>query len=344
MYYPWMLTRAFEKALKNHHFRLASGLLKLLPRISLQAAFGATIQYGPERLLRKLLLSGVKIDSTQRLIDARNSPVEAPGKMKTLVRSGLDVNGYIGPRRLKLLNFAILSRDQELFSFLMEQKADTQTADRNDLLPLQAALMVEEKSFENALRNQGAATGSSQILSILESLIINENMFFSELHELMKWCFKNSGFELLRTTLPKQNLLRYRIRNQAIELRTELRFISAEEITLLLFKGEEVLPIMSLLPRSGKIDSKTLRGHVVTELKEFLKHARNKDYQRPQEASASTAEKKALQVLGLRKDAEEKEIISAYRTLAKKYHPDVGSKNIQDMINLNKAYEQLRKK
>jgi curved DNA-binding protein CbpA len=57
-----------------------------------------------------------------------------------------------------------------------------------------------------------------------------------------------------------------------------------------------------------------------------------------------TEEEKAFQVLGLKKGAVEKEIVSAYRALAKRYHPDVSSKSGQEMIYLNRAYETLRKK
>jgi hypothetical protein len=328
----------YEQALKKGRFGLARVIGN--PRRSAQAMLLPTAQYGTEKLLRKVLHSGAKIDSAQLLVEARNSKTEPFEKMKALIQSGLDPNGFVGPRRLKLLNFAILNRDKAFFDFLMNQKIDLYTADRNDLLPIQAAQMLEEKQFETALKGS-SSDNPAHVLKILESLVINENMLFSELHELLKWCFKNSGFDLVRTTLPQTNLLRYRIRNANIELRVELKFISAEEITLLLFKGEEVLPLQSLLPSTGKIDSKTLRGHVVTELKEFLKQSKNATYQRE---TPFTGDEKALQILGLKIGASEKEVISAYRMLAKRYHPDVSAKGGHDMIELNRAYETLRKK
>lgn len=328
----------YEHALKKGHF----GIARILgdTRKSAQAMLLPTTQFGTEKLLKKLLHSGAKIDSAQLLVEARNSKTEPFKKMKVLIQSGLDPNGFVGPRRLKLLNFAILNRDQAFFDFLMSQKIDLQTADRNDLLPIQAAQMVEEKQMQQALKS--SSDNPTHVLKILESLVINENMLFSELHELLKWCFRNSGFELVRTTLPQKNLLRYRIRSENTQLRVELKFISAEEITLLLFNGEEVLPLRTLLPSSGRIDSKTLRGHVVTELKEHLNQAENNSYQRKNPNRSQ--DKKALQILGLKVGSSEKEIIAAYRLLAKRYHPDVNTKSSHDMIQLNRAYETLRKK
>jgi hypothetical protein len=334
--------KTYERALKSGHFKFA--WLIGNARGSAQAMLLPTAQFGTEKLLRKILHSGAKIDSAQLLVDARNSKTEPFEKMKALVQSGLDPNGFVGPRRLKLLNFAILNRDRAFFDFLMNQKIDPQIADRNDLLPIQAAQMMEEKQIEKALIPFGPSDDPTHVLKVLESLVINENMLFSELHELLKWCFKNSGFDLVRTTLPQTNLLRYRIRHENIELKVELRFVLAEEITLLLFKGEEVLPLQSLLPSSGKVDSKTLRGHVVTELKEILKQTQNTSYKRETPKPVLSSDEKALQVLGLQKGASEKEIIAAYRTLAKRYHPDVSAKNNHDMIQLNRAYETLRKK
>jgi hypothetical protein len=330
--------KTYERALKAGHFGIAS--LVGSARSSAQEMLLPTTKYGTEKLLRKILHSGAKIDSAQLLVEARNSKTEPFEKMKTLIQSGLDPNGFVGPRRLKLLNFAILNRDKAFFDFLMNQKIDLHIADRNDLLPIQAAQMVEEKQFEQALKS--SSDNAAHVLKIIESLVINENMLYSELHELLKWCFKNSGFDLVRTTLPQTNLLRYRIRNANTELRVELKFISSEEITLLLFKGEEVLPLQSLLPSSGRVDSKTLRGHVVTELKEFLRQAQNKSYQR--ETQNLFQDEKALQTLGFKTGASEKDIIAAYRTLAKRYHPDVSAKGSHNMIELNRAYETLRKK
>lgn len=50
-------------------------------------------------------------------------------------------------------------------------------------------------------------------------------------------------------------------------------------------------------------------------------------------------------VLGISPDASDEEIKTAYRTLAKKYHPDLnpGDKNAQDKMNeINAAYDQIK--
>jgi hypothetical protein len=147
--------KLYERALKKRRFGLASLLIKAGP--SAQNWLLPTVQFGTEKLLKKVL-----------------------------AQSGLDPNGFIGQKRLKLINFAILNRDEELFHFLIEQRVDTQTADRNDLTPLQAAQMVEEKGFEKVLAPFRESDNPTHVLKVLESLVINENMFYSELHELLK--------------------------------------------------------------------------------------------------------------------------------------------------------------
>jgi hypothetical protein len=76
------------------------------------------------------------------------------------------------------------------------------------------------------------------------------------------------------------------------------------EITLLLFVGEAVIPVQSLLPPTGKIDSTSLRGYVVTELVGWANTASRPHKESPEppltERSHWSAEDKDLELLGLK--------------------------------------------
>jgi hypothetical protein len=356
-------TRRYLRALSAGKFKTAGSLLKT--GVDAQAVFVATLQRGSAALLQKLLISGAdpkKYLAEHPLLIARRSSLDAQAKMSALVDAGAKVDGFTGPKRLKLINWAILHRDELVFNFLLTHGVDVLTADRNGLKPIDAAEMIEERGFIKRLQASGVQASTRPPLALFESLLINERSFFSELHELIKWSIRTSGFELNSVTMPRDSLLRYRILGRAggdvgpTGYRIELEVFPGDQIALLAYAGENNTPFASLLPKSSQLDSSALRGYLATFLVELFQKgpsfARESSYSTGLQA-LSEETRRALELLGLSAESSEREMISAYRQLAKRYHPDVA--NVQGslsheqqvhskMIELNRAYEILRKK
>jgi hypothetical protein len=352
-------TRKYLRALEAGDLSWAEQILKL--GIHPQAVLAQTITQGSASLLQKLIFSGVNLraaDQENPLRLAMSSSRDSQAKLQLLASSGADLDGTTGPKKLKLLNWAIFRRDRKFFDFLIRNGANIHAADRNGLTPLAAARIFDEPDIEKNLRSLGAVDENSQRASdplpdflndekLLEHLVINENLFLSELHQLIKWCIKNSGFRLTRVTLPREQTLRFRIQSQDVHLRIELALLYDQQITLFIYKGEEFIPFSSLLPFTSTLDSKSLRGHVVTFLKEMEAEIQNGTFQfeNAKVSSPQSLEtEKALQTLGLASGATEQQIIVAYRTLAKRYHPDLAKGSGHNkMSEINRAYASLRK-
>ena len=340
-------TRKYLRALEAGDLSRAEQILKL--GVKPQAVLAQTIVSGSAALLQKLIFSGVNlraVDQENPFRLAASSSRDSQSKLKLLLSSGADIDGTTGSKKFKLLNWAIFQRDRKFFDFLIRNGANIHAADRNGITPLASARMFDEADFEKTLRSLGAVDEPQDDEKLLEHLVINENLFLSELHQLIKWCIKNSGFRLTRVTLPREQTLSFRIQSRDVFLRIELALLPDQQITLFIFKGEEFIPFSTLLPFTSELDSKTLRGHVVTLLKEMEAEIQNGAFKSEKNRISvpqSPETEKALQTLGLPSGATEQEIIAAYRTLAKRYHPDLAKGSGHKMSEINRAYASLRK-
>jgi DnaJ-domain-containing protein 1 len=340
-------TRKYLRALERGDLKSADKILGL--GIDSQSVLKETLLFGSEKMLQKLILSGVilkAIEHESPFKFAHLSTVEPEEKLGILLNSGADINGSVGPRRLKLINWAILQHDRKFFDFLLKAGADIRTADRNGLLPIMAAKMIGEEYFEKSLMSAGSETGPSSE-TLLEQLVINENLLLSELYQLLKWCVKNAGFSLNEVTLPQNQTIRLLIQSAQIQLHIELELLPDQQINLLMFRLGEKIPFSNLIPPVAKLDSQTLRGHVVTALKELAKSIQDGKFKAEQYKTLpplSPEIEKSFRVLGISSTASEKEIVAAYRTLAKRYHPDVAlTSNHRKMAEINRAYKTLKK-
>jgi hypothetical protein len=340
-------TRKYLRALETGDLNSAENVQNV--GIDSQPALKETLISGSAKMLQKLVLSGVTlkpIEHESPFKFARLSTIDPEEKLKVLLSSGADINGPVGSRRLKLINWTILQRDKKFFDFLLKAGADIHTADRNGLVPIVAAKMIDDEYFEKALMSAGSEDGSSSE-ALLEQLVINENLLLSELYQLLKWCVKNSGFVLNKVTLPQNQTVRFLIQSGETQLRLELELLSDQQINLLAFRLSEKIPFSSLIPPVTKLDSQTLRGHVVTVLKKIAKSIQEGNFKAEQYQAALplTPElEKSFRVLGISSAANEQEIVAAYRTLAKRYHPDVSStSDHQKMAEINRAYKTLKK-
>jgi DnaJ-domain-containing protein 1 len=345
-------TRRYFRQIQTRDF--SSAWETLAVGVDFQSVLDLAIESAPAAHLKILLLSGAMPSRTalhHPLWVARRSAQDPAEKLSLLVSFGCDVNGFTGTKRIKLINQAILDRDEYFFRFLMNQKVDIHSADRTRLHPLQAAQMLEERAFERRLLAEGASVPEAEKKfseNLIELLIINENPLFSELNTLIKWCVRNSGFENLGCTQPEPQMLRYRIRFQNLDFRIELHTQAQWEITLFLFENDARFPFSGLLPPTAKIDSTQLRGHLVTILTELRKQIESGSFKAEEIHTPplllSPRAEKALHTLGLNAAATELEIITAYRKLAKRYHPDKVPDQQEQMTQVNEAYEVLRKK
>jgi DnaJ-domain-containing protein 1 len=340
-------TRKYLRALESGDFKSAEKLLAV--GVDSQSVLKETLVFGSAKMLQKLVLSGVilkAIEHESPFKFAHLSKIDQDEKFKILLNSGADINGPVGPRRLKLINWAILQRDPKFFSLLLKAGADVHTADRNGLTPIAAAKMVGGEYFEKELMAAGSEAAASNE-ALLEQLFINENLLLSELYQLLKWCVKNAGFILKEVTLPKDQTIRFLIQSGQIQLRVELELLPDQQINLLLFRLGEKIPFSNLIPPVSKLDSQTLRGHVVTALKELVKSIQDGNFKAEQYQGSvplSPEAEKAFRTLGISSTASEQEIVSAYRALAKRYHPDVAaSSGHQKMSEINHAYKSLKK-
>ena len=348
-------TRRYIRALEVGDLKSAERLLKI--GVHLQFVLRLTLLAGSSALLQRLIFSGVNLrdpDQENPFVVVLSSVRDRTEKLQLLLHSGADINGTTGRKKIKLLNWAILQRDADFFDFLVRAGADVCTADRTGLAPIAAARMLEESGFEKRLISAGAGDSISDGIAaenILEHLVINENLLLSELHQLIKWCVRNSGFRLTRVTLPREQTLLYRIQAHEVTLQIELALLPDQQITLFALKEGETTPFSTLLPFAAQLDSKTLRGHVVTVLKEMEGAIRSGTFKAEQAKISmpqSPEMEKAFKSLGLTHSATQREIIAAYRTLAKRYHPDLAKSGDQDlshkkMSEINRAYEALRK-
>lgn len=340
-------TRKYIRALERGDLRSAEKVLGL--GIDSQSALKETLIFGSAKILQKLVLSGVAlkpIEHESPFNFALLSDIDSEEKLRILLNSGADINGVIGPRRLKLINWAVFQHDKKFFDFLLKAGADIHTADRNGLLPIVAAKMIGEEYFEKALMSAGSEPGTSNE-ALLEQLIINENLLLSELYQLLKWCVKNAGFVLNEVTLPRTQTIRFLIQSAQTQLRLELELLPDQQINILVFRLGEKIPFSNLIPPVTKLDSKTLRGHVVTALKEIAKSIQDGKFKAEQYRTSTPLDpdvEKSFKILGISPTSTEQEIVAAYRALAKRYHPDVAvSSGHQKMSEINRAYKTLKK-
>jgi DnaJ-domain-containing protein 1 len=340
-------TRKYIRALESGDLRSAEKILGL--GIESKSALKETLIFGSAKILQRLVLSGVAlkpIEHESPFYFALLSSIESEEKLRILLNSGADINGGIGPRRLKLINWAILQRDKKLFDFLLKAGADIHTADRNGILPIVAAKMIDEEYFEKALMAAGSKDESSSE-ALLEQLVINENLLLSELYQLLKWCVKNAGFALNEVTLPRPQTIRFLIQCTQIQLHLELELLPDQQINILAFRLGEKIPFSNLIPPVAKLDSQTLRGHVVTVLKEIAKSIQDGRFKAEQYRTSAPLDpevEKSFKILGISPTSSEQEIVAAYRTLAKRYHPDgAASAGHQKMSEINRAYKTLKK-
>ena len=328
----------------------------------------SVVRWGSLELLQEWVRGGVGFSKETRsgraragqwthpILLALRSSRDAAAKAALCVAAGADPNGEAGRgpglSGRSLLTWACQNGDLEGAEFLVRAGADPLRADPSGVVPRELAAGIDDRAWGEIL---GAAASFDSARDV-EAVFILPDLYLSQIHEVLKWAIRAAGWQLagiLATPSPKgRHLARrfvYRLRHEelVLEVDWDLWEDSASpdsKISLLLRRSGRGRPLEDLLPSGQDLTASQLRGHWVTRLLDWRLQGGGLDG-RDEGFSPDPASREALAVLGLGNNASAQQIQSAYRRLAKRFHPDrVPESSGREMKELNRAYESLKRK